>query len=143
SSPEAIVLADLASISGGVGVPRQWGRDSSLMDPHVRFVSISVDPKTGKTKTHAVTQQEFIDESDAFMVKAGFREHELGRQVHRFGNVATVLSAYEGKTANADKPERGVNIYQLYNDGKRWWIASIVWDEEREGNAIPAELLGK
>jgi hypothetical protein len=142
SSPEAIVQADLASISGGVGVARQWGRDSSLMDPHVRFVSISVDPRTGKTKTHAVTQQEFIDESDAFMVKEGFTEHELGHQVHRYGNVATVLSAYEGKTA-AGKPERGVNIYQLYNDGKRWWIASIVWDEEREGNPIPVELLGK
>lgn len=141
STPEAVVLADYASISGGVGVARQWGRDSSLMDPHVRFVSISVD-KTGKVKTHSVSQQEYIDESNDFMVKQGFSEHELGHQVHRFGNVATVLSAYEGKTA-AGKPERGVNIYQLYNDGKRWWVLSIVWDEEREGNPIPAELLGK
>src|SRR5262249_48270298 len=113
-TPEAIVLADLASISGGVGVARQWGRDSSLMDPHVRFVSISVD-KTGKTKTHSVSQQEYIDQSDGFMVKEGFTEHELGHQVHRYGNVATVLSAYEGKMAKAGKPERGVNIYQLYN----------------------------
>jgi hypothetical protein len=23
---------------------------------------------------------------------------------------------------------RGVNIFQLYFDGKRWWILSMVWD---------------
>jgi hypothetical protein len=39
--------------------------------------------------------------------------------------------------------DRGVNIFQLYYDGQRWWILSIVWDEERSDNPIPPELLPK
>ena len=36
---------------------------------------------------------------------------------------------------------RGVNGLQLFWDGKRYWVASVVWDDERKGNPIPASLL--
>jgi hypothetical protein len=52
-----------------------------------------------------------------------------------------VLSSYEGTVASGKVITRGVNIFQLYFDGKRWWILSMVWDEERPGNPIPKELL--
>jgi hypothetical protein len=55
--------------------------------------------------------------------------------------VATVLSSYEGTVASTGKvATRGVNIFQLYFDGKRWWILSMVWDEERPDNPLPPEL---
>ena len=42
---------------------------------------------------------------------------------------------------NGDKPfDRGVNSFQLLNDGKRWWIVSIFWDSERPDNPLPAKL---
>ena len=141
-SIEGIVKASYETISGGVGVPRQWGRDRSLYDPSVRFVAISVNPQTGAVKSTSTSHQEFVDESDSFMVKDGFTERELGRKIERFGNVATVLSSYEGKVTSTGKViTRGVNLFQLYFDGKRWWILSMVWDEERADNPIPAELL--
>ena len=144
SSPEAAVLADYESISGGVGVARNWGRDNSLMDPQARFVDVQTDPKTGAITAKSISEQEFADRSDASSVKGGFTEHELAHVTHRFGNVATVLSSYEGKLSTTGKVvARGVNIYQLYFDGKRWWILSIVWEEERPDNPIPAELLPK
>ena len=34
---------------------------------------------------------------------------------------------------------RGINSIQLVRDGKRWWIASVVWDTERPDNPIPAD----
>lgn len=143
-SPEAIVIADLECISGGVGVARQWGRNAALYDAHARFVAMSSDPKTGAVHQDSSSVQEYADKSDASLVKQGFTEHELGHVVHRYGNVATVLSSYEGTyTATGKIEARGVNIYQLYFDGKRWWILSVVWDEERAGNPIPAELLAK
>jgi hypothetical protein len=139
---EAIVKASYETISGGVGVPRQWGRDRTLYDPHVRFMGIERDRKTGAPNVQPSDEQEFADESDASMVKDGFTERELGSQIHRFGNVATVLSSYEGKVSSTGKVvTRGVNIFQLYYDGKRWWILSVVWDEESPGNRIPKELL--
>ncbi len=144
NSIEAIVKASYETISGGVGVPRQWGRDRTLYDPHVRFVAIDRDKKGGGLVAEGSDEQEYADASDASMVKGGFTERELGRKIHRFGNVATVLSSYEGKLASTGKViTRGVNIFQLYNDGKRWWILSIVWQDEGPGNMIPAELLPK
>jgi len=137
---EGIVKASYETISGGVGVPRQWGRDRTLFDPNSRSVAINVNAKTGAIKTTSMTEQEYADRSDASIVKAGFTERELKHVIHRFGNVATVLSSYENATATGKNKERGVNIFQLYFDGKRWWILSMVWDEERPDNPIPADL---
>jgi hypothetical protein len=140
STIEGIVTASYETISGGVGVPRQWGRDRTLFDPNSRSVSVHVDAKTGAVKTTSMTEQDFADQSDASLVKDGFTERELKHVIKRFGNVATVLSSYEG-SASGKVMERGVNIFQLYFDGKRWWILSMVWDEERPDNPIPKELL--
>jgi len=141
STIEGIVKASYETISGGAGVPRDWGRDRTLFDPNSRSVAVSVDPKTGAITTTAKTEQEFAEEADAWMVKNGFTEQEIAHVIKRYGNVATVLSSYEGKTATGKVITRGVNIFQLYFDGKRWWILSMVWDEERPGNPIPTELL--
>jgi len=140
STIEGIVKASYEAISGTVGVPRDWGRDRTLFDPESRSVTIEVDPKTGAITTRAKSEQDFADEADAWMVKNGFTERELAHVIKRYGNVATVLSSYEGKTAAGKVVSHGVNIFQLYFDGKRWWILSMVWDEERPGNPIPQEL---
>ena len=141
STIEGLVKASYEAISGGVGVPRDWGRDRTLFDPNSRSVAVEVDSKTGTITTQAKTEQDFADEADAWMVKNGFTERELAHVIKRYGSVATVLSSYEGKTAAGKVVSRGVNIFQLYFDGKRWWILSMVWDEERPGNPIPPELL--
>ena len=53
-----------------------------------------------------------------------------------------MLSSYEGRVQSTGKVvTRGVNIFSLYFDGKRWWIQTMLWDEERESNPIPTELL--
>lgn len=143
STIEGIVKASYETISGGVGVPRQWGRDRTLFAPSVRYVSISKD-KAGAVKARTSDYQEYLDESDDFVVKQGFTEVELGRKIERFGNVATVLSSYEGKVQSTGKVvTRGVNIFSLYFDGKRWWIQTMLWDEEGPDNPIPADLLPK
>ncbi|HXJ07260.1 MAG TPA: hypothetical protein VNH65_19330 [Candidatus Acidoferrum sp.] len=140
STIEGIVKASYETISGGVGVPRQWGRDRTLFDPNSRSVAVGVNSKTGAVTTHGMTEQEYADEEDASIVKNGFTEREIKHVIKRYGNVATVLSSYEGGDAAGKSKTRGVNIFQLYFDGKRWWILSMVWDEERPGNRIPSEL---
>ena len=139
-SIEGIVTASYETISGGVGVPRDWARDRTLFDPNSRSVSVSVDRKSGAVRTEGMTEQEFADRSDELLVKTGFTEREIAHVIKRFGNVATVLSSYETND-NSGQKSRGVNIFQLYFDGKRWWILSMVWDDERPGNPIPGDLL--
>jgi hypothetical protein len=140
-SIEAIVRADYECISGGVGVARQWARDLSLYDANARFLQVVKDAKSGGVKISSPTWQEFTDESDAEMVKGGFSEREQAHKIHRFGNVATVFSSYEGKlAATGEVVGRGVNIYQLYFAGGRWWISSVSWDAEQLINEIPPDL---
>jgi hypothetical protein len=141
SSIEEIVRADYECISGGVGVPRQWARDFTLYEANARFFVVEKDAKTGGLKVSAPTVQEFTDESDAELVKGGFVERELAHKIYRYGNVATVFSSYEVKfSSTGEVYGRGVNIYQVYYAGGRWWISSISWDAERLINDIPPEL---
>lgn len=141
SSPERIVLADYESISGGVGVPRQWARDFALYDPRARFFLVEKDAKTGGLKISAPTFEEFTDEMDASLVKDGSIERELAHKIYRYGNVATVFSSYEIKlSSTGEVVGRGVNIYQVYYARKRWWISSVSWDAEHAVNEIPEEL---
>lgn len=137
---EGIVKASYEVISGAPGVPRDWARDRTLFDPNSHSVGIEVDPKTGAVTAKSVTEQEYADEADAGMVKAGFTERELNHVIHRYGNVATVLSSYETRTAASPNVSHGMNIFQLYFDGSRWWILSMVWDEQRPGNPQPPNL---
>ena len=36
---------------------------------------------------------------------------------------------------------RGINSFQLFNDGKRWWILSIYWQHESADHEIPQKYL--
>ena len=73
----------------------------------------------------------------------GFFEREIARRTDCFGNVCHVFSTYESRRSPSDATpfERGINSIQLVNDGKRWWIASVIWDAERPANPIPAPYL--
>lgn len=140
-SPEAIVHADYECISGGIGVPRQWARDLSLYDPNGRSFSPHSDSKTGKLAVWSATEQEYADAADASFVRDGFTEREVAHKIYRYGNVATVVSSYEGTLASTGKLySRGVNIYTLYFADDRWWISSVSWDDEHPINPIPPEL---
>jgi hypothetical protein len=139
---DGIMKAFYDVISGPAGAPRQWGRDRTLYLPDIRFVETGAD-RAGKTTAHVITHQQFVDEADAGMVKNGFFETEIHRVTRTFGNITHIFSTYEMRS-KADGPVfgRGVNSLQLFWDGKRYWIASVTWDDEREGNPIPADLFG-
>jgi hypothetical protein len=143
SSIAAIVSADYECISCGVGVARQWARDFSLYDPFARSFVPSKDEKTGALVIWHPTQQEYADESDAQLVRDGVSENEVARKIYRYGNVATVFSSYEVRLASGKLFSSGVNIYQLYFAGNRWWISSVSWDAENNINPIPPELMPK
>ncbi len=140
STMDGIIRAFYEVITGPPGQPRQWARDRTLYIPGVRLVSMSVG-KDGKPRAEVATHQEFVDRSDARMVKGGFYEQELHRVTKRFGNIAHVFSTYETRLAkNGPVIGRGVNSIELFWDGTRWWIASAIWDGERDDNPLPKDL---
>ena len=139
-SIDGMVKAFYEVISGGVGVPRQWSRDKTLYIPDVRFVGMS--ERGGKISVDVMNHQKYVEGSNDFFVSEGFVEKEIHRVTRKFGNMAQVFSAYEFSTSGKTKIKgRGVNSIELFYDGKRWWISSVTWEEERPNNPIPKEFL--
>ena len=100
------------------------------------FTTLDVDQFADRFKKANATRKEKGEPT-------GFVERELWRRTDCFGNVCQIFSTYESKNAASDeKPfQRGINSIQLLKDGKRWWIASVIWDVERTDNPIPAQYL--
>ena len=62
-------------------------------------------------------------------------------EIRKRNIVAQVFSSYESRHAREDKPfQRGMNSIQPINDGKGWWVLSILWDEERPDNPLPPDF---
>jgi hypothetical protein len=140
STIDGIVKAFYDVISGPAGQPRQWARDRTLYRPDVRFVAMGV--RDGKPVARVMSHQEYVDGSDAAFVRDGFFEAEIHRDVQQLGNMAHVWSTYESRQkAGGPVIDRGINSIQLYFDGARWWIAAVMWEDERKDSPIPQKYL--
>jgi hypothetical protein len=68
----------------------------------------------------------------------GFSEREIARSMDAFGHIMQLFSTYEARRDSTDQhPTRGINGIQLFNDGSRWWVVTVIWDNERPDNRIP------
>jgi hypothetical protein len=141
SSIDGLMKAFYEVISGPAGEPRQWSRDRTLYIPGVRFVSMSANANR-EPVARVVDHQQFVDSTDAELAAKGFFEWEIHRETKRFGNIAHIFSTYESRiTKDGPVIARGVNSIEVFWDGKRWWIAGAIWDQERTDNPLPKEFL--
>jgi hypothetical protein len=141
ASVTAIVHAAYDAISGPSGT-RDWDRFYSLFAPDARLIPTRHD-STGGAHLHTMTPREFATSAQAYFAKNGFYEGEIGQTADTYGAIAQVFSAYASRhTADDPKPfARGINSFQLFNDGKRWYIVTIYWDDEHSGETIPSRYL--
>jgi hypothetical protein len=141
SSTDAILKAAYDVISGPAGKQRDWDRLRSLCVPEVRFV---VTAKAGSAEpVHSYSLEAFAEAAQKALETEGFYERGIANRTERFDRMAHVFSTYESRhSANDPKPfERGINSFQLANDGKRWWIVAIFWERETPENPIPKKYL--
>jgi hypothetical protein len=141
-SIDAIMRAVYDVISGPAGQPRDWDRFRSLMAPGARLIPTGARPD-GLGILRVWTPEEYITTAGPQLERSGFFEREIGRKLERYGNVVHLMSAYDSKRALSDAAPfaRGVNSFQLFFDGRRWWVVTIYWEAETPGNPIPAALL--
>jgi len=141
-SIDAIMAAVYDVISGPKGEARDWDRMRSLFIDGARLIP------TGKRRdgqgAHRIwSVDEYINTAGPRLEEGGFFEQEVWRKVDRFGNVAQVFSTYESRRTLED-PEpfvRGINSFQLWYDGSRWWVVTIFWQSETPDTPIPEEYL--
>ncbi len=72
-----------------------------------------------------------------------FFEGEVFRKTEIYGNIAQVVSTYRKgmNTADPQKFVRGINSLQVFFKDGRWWIASLMWQDETPENPIPQKYL--
>ena len=143
SSPDALIAAVYDVISGPAGQKRNWDRMRTLFVPDARMIPTG-KRSTGESTRRVLSVEDYISSSGPFLEKDGFFEQEIGRRTEQFGNIVHVFSTYESKRATTDdKPfMRGINSFQLWYDGKRWWVITILWQSESKETPIPEKYIG-
>jgi hypothetical protein len=143
STMDGIMKAVYDSISGNAGQARNWDRFRSLFHNDARLIPAGKNAQTGIIGAHAYTPEEYIKRAEPFFAKEGFYEREAARQVETYGNITHVFSTYESRHSPTDKTPfaRGINSFQLLNDGKRWWVVTIYWQAETPENPLPKRYL--
>jgi hypothetical protein len=143
STVDGIMKAVYDVISGDAGKARDWARFRTLFDEKARLIPTSKNAQTGVISARVLTPEEYIARAEPFLVKEGFFEREIARRTEQYGNIVHLFSTYESRHKADDKSPfaRGINSFQLYNDGKRWWILTIFWESETPENPIPQKYL--
>jgi hypothetical protein len=128
------------SISGPPG-----GQDFELSrrihHPEARLVRTGIDA-AGRPRMQSFSVDDYEANVRGLLGAMHFYEIETERRTVRFGNVAQAYSAYEARNAphGGELIKRGLNFAHLYNDGRRWWLMHLIWDDEREGVRVPREI---
>ena len=139
-SIDAILAALYDVISGPAGEARDWARLRSLFVPTARMMPL-VPRADDQFGLRMMGVNDYVATSGPLLLDKGFHERELARRVERFGHIAQVFSSYEAKVERDNVTMRGINSIQLMNDGRRWWIVSLMWESEHGELKLPAEYL--
>jgi hypothetical protein len=139
-SPDAIIKAMYDTISGPAG-KRNWHRLRSLYLEGARLIPIGKRVhKDGELQVMSV--DEWIEDVKDFFAENEFYETEIVRHFHHFGNIIQAFSTYEARDEMEGKPiARGINCFQLLHHEGRWWIVTVMWDNESKDNPVPEEFL--
>ncbi|HEX8224517.1 MAG TPA: hypothetical protein VF605_11935 [Allosphingosinicella sp.] len=136
---DQLMTALYSSISGPPG-GQDFELSRRLQHPDVRLVRTRLD-EAGRPVALSFSGDDYEANAKGLLAAIPFYEVETERRVVRFGNIAQVFSAYEARTApqGGELIKRGMNCAHLFNDGTRWWLMHMIWDDEREGVKVPRE----
>ena len=144
-----LVAALYDVISGPTGQRRDWDRFRALFLPDGRLGRIIADAPAAtdrparKDDVAFLTPEMYVERDDPYFKTHGFFERSIANRVEEFGNLVHVWSTYESRhEADDAKPfARGVNSIQMVHAQGRYWLASVLWDDERPGLTLPQQYL--
>jgi hypothetical protein len=138
---EHIITAVYDVISGPAGAPRDWDRFRSLFYPGARLIPTRRDDK-GAVTARVLTPEEYVTRGKDAFAGQGFFENSVANRIETWDHIAHVWSTYESLHAKGEKPfARGINSFQLFNDGARWWILTIYWEGEDKDHPLPEKYV--
>jgi hypothetical protein len=142
ASPDAILAATYDVISGPAGQKRDWDRFRSLFAPGARLIPTGPTPD-GSIAVRTLSADDYVSRASARFESAGFYEKEIARHTEQWGHILQAFSTYESRhdAKDATPFARGINSFQLFFDGKRWWIVTIFWEAETPQTQLTKDFL--
>jgi len=136
-------------ISGSAGQQRDWNRFRSLFLPDARMgvirpdVPAIADKPARKGDAVLFTPDTYVERDDPVFKTMSFFERTVANRIETFGNLTSVWSTYESRhdPSDAQPFARGINSLQIIHAQGRYWIANIIWDDERQGLTLPEKYL--
>ncbi|HLW52307.1 MAG TPA: hypothetical protein VKW06_05655 [Candidatus Angelobacter sp.] len=139
-SIDHIISAVYDVISRPAG-PRDWNRFNSLFYSGARLIPSRKDA-AGKVSANILSPEDYARRGADYFSKEGFFENAVANRVETWDRLAHVWSTYESRHAKGEAPfARGINSFQLFNDGARWWILTIYWEGEDPAHPLPDKYL--
>lgn len=140
-SIDGIISAVYETLSGPIGEERNWDRNRSLYHPTARLTHSQWQPGGTQAMVMPMSHEDHIQAVSGYTVERGFYEVEIGRSVIEYGTIAHVWSTYSYTTEDGTMEGRGINSFQLYFDGTRYWIMSVIWSQEAPEHPIPERFI--
>jgi hypothetical protein len=143
------LVTSLYDVVSGPAGQRDWERFRALFVPDARLAWIvpesaaTKDAPARKGDAVFLTPDMFVQQNDPYFKTNGFFERSIAIRVEEFGNLVEVWSTKESRDAKGDaKPSsRGIDSFQIVHAQGRFWIASLIFDDERPGVTLPAKYL--
>lgn len=123
-SPAAVVERLLQCVSSEPGEAKQWDSFKALCAADAR-VAVLVQRSGKPPVLRSFSVDAFVQTMS--QNNSPFQEKQLKVEVDAFNGMATVWQPYELLAGNDRRT--GVNTYQLYSDGQRWYVHSLLWTE--------------
>lgn len=138
-SPRALVLALHASISGPTG-PFDWNRFRSLFLPAACIGEAGKAPGGEQHITFQSVNDWILSVRD-LRPRVSVHETVYKMHVEQFGSIASAFYSHNSETTEQRRTDIcRVNSCQMLYDGKRWWIASVVWNVSPKNWDLPHDL---
>ncbi|MCB1049224.1 MAG: hypothetical protein H6510_14885 [Acidobacteria bacterium] len=144
STVDGLIHALYQSIGFPPGGRPDWNLFREIALPDAHLIRVGSPDRDGNDCLRVET---FIDLSTDFLAQSqlrerGFEEIEIMRHTESFGRIAHIFSTYESRFFGEDRSfARGTNSIQLMKKDGRWWLVSILWDEEGQGRVIDDKYL--
>jgi hypothetical protein len=143
------LVASLYDVVSGPAGQRDWDRFRALFLPDGRLGWIVPESAATKDKparkgdAFLLTPDMFMQQNDPYFKTHGFFERSIGKRVEEFGNLVEVWSTKESRDAkdDAQPSSRGIDSFQIVHVRGRFWIASLLFDDERPGVTLPEKYL--
>lgn len=133
-----IVHALYRAVSAPAGVVPPMEEGAVLLHPRARKCR-TVRDRSGATAHHIMSGDEYAENVRELVTDVGFFEVETAHESFVYGDIAHVISHYEGYADEAltRRTKKGVNSIQLLRVDGHWKVFSMIWDDE-ENLVIPS-----